>query len=327
MTRTARVGRVLLRELRDWQRERRRLGTRLATIKRGRALLGVDDLDARLAAMEVHASRTRDLVTSLQSTTAGHAADQDDVRRQLAVWTVTTWVEHTEVPDDLVVSIVLPTRDRVGRLQRAVESVLAQSYEQWELLIVDDGSTDETPAYLAELNDKRIRTFRIEHAGVCAARNHALEHADGDIVAYLDDDNLMYRSWLGTVVWAFRGWPDADVVFGARIVDDYARVHQLGTGGLPFIHFHDYDREQLERGNMADMGVIAHRARLPEARFDEALSELGDWDLFLRLTTRKPPLQLPTLACLYTTSAPERLSDAGTTDREMRYVRAKLQSR
>jgi hypothetical protein len=71
------------------------------------------------------------------------------------------------------------------------------------------------------------------------------------------------------------------------------------------------------------MGCIAHRAGLPEARFDESLREMGDWDLFLRLTRRAPPLALPAIACFYTTDAPNRLSHGPTFAADVAAVRAK----
>ena len=64
-----------------------------------------------------------------------------------------------------------------------------------------------------------------------------------------------------------------------------------------------------EHENLADMGALAHRAGLPEARFDPALVCSGDWDLLLRLTGDRDPLVLPAIACIYATDAPGRLSD------------------
>ena len=75
--------------------------------------------------------------------------------------------------------------------------------------------------------------------------------------------------------------------------------------------------------NIADIGCIGHRAGLTEGRFDEALREMGDWDLFLRLTSKRPPLALPAVACYYTTDAPNRLSHGPTFQADLAAVRAK----
>jgi hypothetical protein len=71
------------------------------------------------------------------------------------------------------------------------------------------------------------------------------------------------------------------------------------------------------------MGCIAHRAKLAEARFDETLREMGDWDLFLRLTRDAPPMALPAIACFYTTDAPNRLSHGPTYESDRATVRRK----
>ena len=233
------------------------------------------------------------------------------------------WIAHVEVEARPLVSVVLPTRDRCSYLARAVESVMAQSYPAWELVVVDDASLDGTPAFLAGLEDGRVRRFRGSGAGVCAARNVALREARGSLVAYLDDDNVMHPEWLKSVVWGFEQRPAADGLYGAVLVDDALRVNGRGSGALPLLYFGAYDYHALALSNLADIGCIAHRAGLPEARFDETLREMGDWDLLLRLTRDAPPLALPAIACLYTTDAPNRLSHGPTYAADAAAVRAK----
>jgi glycosyltransferase involved in cell wall biosynthesis len=90
------------------------------------------------------------------------------------------------------VSVIVPTRDRVGLLRRAVASVCAQSEQRFELIIVDDASTDDTPAYLASLNaaDPRIRIVRnAVPAGGGGARNAGIRVSRGEWVAFVDDDD------------------------------------------------------------------------------------------------------------------------------------------
>ena len=198
-----------------------------------------------------------------------------------------------------------------------------QTYPHWELLIVDDGSVDDTPALLGGITDERLRTFHAEGAGACAARNLALAHARGELIAYLDDDNIMHPAWLKAVVWAFEQRPEARVLYGAFVVDDTARANQRGHGDLPRLCFYRYDYHAVAEANIADIGCIAHRADLAEARFDESLREFGDWDLFLRLTREMQPLALPAIACYYTTDAPNRLSHGPTYEADLMAVRLK----
>src|SRR5947209_3123095 len=101
-------------------------------------------------------------------------------------------------------SVVLPTYNRIHSLPRAVASVLAQDREDFELIIVDDGSTDDTPAWLARLEHRRIRSLRLDrNAGPSAARNRGLETARAPIVAFLDSDDVYRPNRLSIPLQAF----------------------------------------------------------------------------------------------------------------------------
>jgi hypothetical protein len=222
------------------------------------------------------------------------------------------WIAHVELRTQPLVSVVLPTRHRPHQLRRAISSVLAQRYANWELLVVQDGDDTDARVIVTATEDPRVRWLAISSGGVCAARNEALRLARGEIIAYLDDDNVMDPGWLHAVTWAFEQRPDADVLYGAFVIDDVLRVTGDGSGAMPQTFLHEWSREALRRDNLADMGAIAHRAGLPGAWFDEGLREMGDWDLLLRLTAETDPVVLPAVACYYTTDAPARLSGGPT---------------
>ena len=241
--------------------------------------------------------------------------------RCLQVFTFMEWIRHATVSTVPLISVVLPTRDRRDRLERAIASVVRQTYPNWQLVVVDDGSVDTTPEFLARLDDARIRCVRARGLGICAARNVALGLTAGEIIAYLDDDNTFHEEWLKSVVWGFTQRPETSVLYGAFIVDNPSRNRKKDW--LPKLYFRDYDYQGLARNNIADMGCIAHRAGLAEAHFDESLREMGDWDLFLRLTKEAPPLPLPAIACYYTTDAPNRSSYGPTHATDKARVREK----
>jgi hypothetical protein len=205
----------------------------------------------------------------------------------------------------------MPTRNRSGWIGRAIASIQSQTYTRWDLVVVDDGSSDDTALVVAEAvaHDERVRYLCVEHGGAPAARNVGLANAKGDLIAYLDDDNVMHPGWLKAVAWAFSSWPQTDVLYGARIIEDDLAHEAARSGDLPSMSFDPWDRRRLESSNYVDQNVIAHRAGLPEAHFDEALPMCQDWDLMLRLTARRRPLELPALACLYSTTAPHRGSN------------------
>jgi hypothetical protein len=237
------------------------------------------------------------------------------------------WIGLAEVPDDRLVTVVLVSRNRSALLTRAIRSVLGQSYPRMELVVVDDGSEDDTPEVLATFSAQGVRAFRTDGVGASAGRNRGLAEATGDIVTYLDDDNVMHPDWLRSVAWAFARQPDAKVAYGARLVDDPSLVGEAADGPVALIHFEPFDRHQLEEGNFIDMGVVAHRAGLPEAWFDPDLTSLQDWDFMLRMTKDRAPVALPAFACMYTSSAPNRLSDHSSKAAEADRIRARTRER
>jgi hypothetical protein len=244
------------------------------------------------------------------------------VERELEIWRYMAWLERARPASERLVSVITATRNRAESLTRSIDSVLAQAHTRFELVVVDDGSDDATPDVLDRCTDPRVRWFRIDHAGVCAARNHGLDHATGSVIAYLDDDNTMDPLWLMAVANAFDRHPDICVLYGARLIDDRLAGSERDEDGLPGLRFSAFDREKLRTRGLVDTNAIAHRRDHPEARFDESLSAYGDRDLMLRLTRDGAPYELPAIACEYSTRAVDRLSDRDRSD-ELARVLAK----
>ncbi len=279
-------------------------GWRAAIARRVGRFLGIPDLFEAVQAFDRHFRRHSDALKR-------HGEEIEDLQSQARVWTTMARLELDSVPRETCVSVVLATRNRAEFLTRAIASVAGQTHSHWQLVVVDDGSDDElTPALLEGFEDPRIVVVRQEHRGLSSARNAGLDRATGDYIAYLDDDNVLHPNWLRAVVWAFDLHPNSDVLLGCRIIDDWQRALGGLSGGTTGLQVPVFDREALIRGNIADIGMLAHRRSLRSARFDEDLSALEDWDLLLRLTDRRAPLMIPAIACLYTTTAPGRLSDA-----------------
>jgi glycosyltransferase involved in cell wall biosynthesis len=253
-------------------------------------------------------------------------AEQDALVSRIPA--LTTWISRAQVDSSAQVSIVMATRNRSGKLAGAVQSVLRQDYPNWQLVIVDDGSDDDTPATLAALaaSDDRITVITTAHQGAGAARNLALAAASGEIVCYLDDDNALEPLWLKALAWAWARQPDLDLLYGARVMEDPSELLP-DQGTLPLVHFPIFDRRQLEVANVIDLGVLAHRRNLKEARFDESLASCGDWDLVLRLTETSDPLALPVVAMVYSTSSPNRITRSGRPAADGSQVRARARRR
>ena len=132
------------------------------------------------------------------------------------------------------VSVVIPTRDRAELLPRAVGSVLAQTWTDFELLIVDDHSTDGTPAVVARFADGRIRSLRHErNRGQSKALNTGIEHARGEYVAFLDDDDEWLPGKLAAQVALLDAAPpEVGLVYCWRDELDETTGRRIGTTRL-----------------------------------------------------------------------------------------------
>jgi glycosyltransferase involved in cell wall biosynthesis len=211
-----------------------------------------------------------------------------------------------------LVSIILPVRNRAGSIGKAVASVLAQSYLNWELLILDDGSTDGTDEALRpHLRHPRILYFRLPPRGAAAARNTGLRLARGALIAYLDSDNEWEPDFLQGMVPAF-GNPAVQSAYGILLTP-------AGEAFEPF------DRARLLLGNHIDLNIFLHRRDLftRHGGFDESLARLLDWDLVLRYTEGSPALPVPVRGAHYRTDAANRISEAECYGTAYQHVRAK----
>ena len=119
-----------------------------------------------------------------------------------------------------LVSIILPVYNREGFVRRAIESVFAQTYSHWELIAIDDGSTDRTPEILRSYTDHRVRLFVQPNAGPYPARNYGLSQATGEFIAFLDSDDLWYPHKLELQLPLFSR-SEVGLVCGNAIIMDY----------------------------------------------------------------------------------------------------------
>src|SRR4051812_14761864 len=123
-----------------------------------------------------------------------------------------------------LVSVLIPTYNRAREVVVAIESALRQTYSNIELIVVDDGSTDDTRRLIAGYDD-RVRYLYQENAGVSAARNFAMRHARGEFLAFLDSDDV-WKNWrIESQVAALRRHPEAGLAWtDMTAVDDTGRV-------------------------------------------------------------------------------------------------------
>jgi glycosyltransferase involved in cell wall biosynthesis len=186
-----------------------------------------------------------------------------------------------------VVSIVMPTFNRMQFLPSAIDSVFAQTFGEWELIVCDDGSDAETKAYLQTLRDPRIKVIWLSHSGrPSVVSNVALRMACGEYVAFLDSDDMWLPEKLQAQITSLRRYP-------ARHWS-YTRFSLIDECGNPITSTHDHGRpapagwvqEKLLRAEfvIAQASVVVSRKLLEQlGPFDEQLIMCYDDELWFRL--------------------------------------------
>ncbi|MBW1742394.1 MAG: glycosyltransferase [Deltaproteobacteria bacterium] len=183
------------------------------------------------------------------------------------------------------VSVIIPTYNRAWALNEAIESVMAQDYHDFEIVVVDDGSTDNTSEILQAFPE--IHVVRQDTQGVSAARNAGIERASGDLIAFLDSDDLWLPAKLSTQVAFFDSHPDALICQteetwvrnGLRV--NPKKRHKKFSGMI-------FERS-LELCIVSPSAVMMKSLLFDEVGgFDETLPVCEDYDLWLRIACRFP---------------------------------------
>lgn len=186
------------------------------------------------------------------------------------------------------VSVVIPCYNAEGLIRTAVDSVLGQTFQDLEVLVVDDGSTDASPAIVEGYGDP-VRLLRSAHGGPGAARNAGVQHSTGEIIAFLDADDIWEPGYLEHLVSVLDGQPTVDVAYAwARYIDAAGRLlpaalrprpsadplsQALTQGCFVLLQMLVIRRSTLERVGLFD----------PELPPAENWGVAEDWDLLLRL--------------------------------------------
>jgi glycosyltransferase involved in cell wall biosynthesis len=182
-------------------------------------------------------------------------------------------------------SVVIPTYNRADLLGEAIDSVLAQDWPELELIVVDDGSTDETPEVLAGYGD-RLRVIRQENAGESAARNTGILEARREFVALLDSDDYWLPGKLERQMEQLSGEPSLDGSFTA-----YTRIGDVPQEDVVLDGWEGTQADALEhlligcRINTST-AIVRRSALIDVGLYDVTLRCAQDYDLWLRLAVR-----------------------------------------
>jgi len=186
------------------------------------------------------------------------------------------------------VSVVIPTYNRVHLLERALDSVLGQTLAADEIIVVDDGSTDNTVSTLKSLHPE-VKLIQQDNLGVSAARNTGISAARHDWIALLDSDDVWHENKLERLITELNNAPEYLICHSDEIwIRDGVRVNQMNkhkkAGGHIFQHC-------LPLCAISPSAVMIHRSLFDEiGLFDENLPACEDYDLWLRICSRYPVL-------------------------------------
>jgi glycosyltransferase involved in cell wall biosynthesis len=188
-------------------------------------------------------------------------------------------------------SVVVPAHDAEMTLRACVQSVLNQTEPDFELLIIDDGSSDGTLELARSVNDARVQVHSQPASGVSAARNAGIKAATGRIVCFLDSDDLLLPRYLEAVQTSFADDPGVDFVYtDAWTFNDRTRRIRRQTTA----HYQrpprpapanalELFRELIQRNFIIVPVAVRRQAIVTAGMFDEAMAGAEDWDMWLRL--------------------------------------------
>lgn len=198
-----------------------------------------------------------------------------------------------------LISVIIPAYNAEKTVQETVESVLNQTFRDFELIVVDDGSKDSTVEIIAKIADRRLRLVTHSHGGANRSRNLGLSQAIGSYVSFLDADDLWTPDKLESQLKALAANPEAAVAYSwTDRIDESGQF--LRRGG--YISVDGNVLAKLLIVNFVENGsnpLIRREAVLAVNGFDESLSACQDWDLWLKLAARYPFVSVSSQQILY----------------------------
>ncbi|MEM8504668.1 MAG: glycosyltransferase [Cyanobacteria bacterium P01_D01_bin.1] len=198
-----------------------------------------------------------------------------------------------------LVSIIVPVYNGASTIRETLDSVLQQSFDAFELIVIDDGSTDNTLEIVASFDDPRLSVFSYPNAGVATTRNRGVAQASTEYISFIDADDLWTPDKLARQLDALESSSNAAVAYSwtdyidqsGRFIASDQRVTFSGNAYGELLR-----RDFLESASNV---IIRRKAFLDVGGFDPSLSGAADWDFFLRLAKRYDFVAVPHLGVLY----------------------------
>lgn len=202
-----------------------------------------------------------------------------------------------------LISIIVPVFNGEITIRDTLESVLNQTFSDFELITIDDGSQDSTLDIISQIPDSRIKVFSYSNAGLAASRNRGLAQASGEYISFIDADDLWTQDKLEAQLNALIKNPQAGVAYSwTDYIDESSQFLRRGS----HITVNGDVLEKLLLVNFLENGsnpLIRREAFDSVGNFDESLPAAQDWDMWLRLAARYHFIAVPSPQILYRVSA------------------------
>lgn len=200
------------------------------------------------------------------------------------------------------ISVVIPAYNSEKTIKRTIKSVLNQTFTDFELIIINDGSQDLTLEMISQIHDPRLKVYSFENAGGNVSRNRGLNLAVGEFVSFLDADDLWTPDKLARQLQALQDNPTAKVAYSwTDYINENDEIILSGT----HITENGNIYERLLGNNFLENGsnpLIYREAILETGGFDVSLQAAQDWDMWLRLADKFNFVAVPSVQILYRTT-------------------------
>ena len=184
------------------------------------------------------------------------------------------------------ISVIIPVYNGEKTIKQTIESVLNQTFRDFELLIINDGSQDATLEIIQAINDERIQVFSYQNSGVSASRNRALTKAKGEFISFIDADDLWTPNKLELQLKALQDNPQAAVAYSwSDWIDESGQF--LRSGGHITVNGKAYEKLLLRDFIESGSNPLIRKQALDEVGcFEQSVTPAEDWDMWLRLAAR-----------------------------------------
>lgn len=192
------------------------------------------------------------------------------------------------------ISVVIPAYNAERTILETIKSVQQQTFSDWEIIVINDGSTDRTIELLQSISDERLKIFSYENGGVATARNRGISRACGEFIAFLDADDLWTPDKLELQLTALKQHPEAGVAYSWTYYFIDGQEETLYPGKQFFFEGNVYPQLLVENFLAHGSNPLIRKTVIESVgEFDSTFPHCADWDFYLRLAACCPFVVVP----------------------------------